>query len=97
VIFKNIIISLASWSFTKEDFSMLFDDDNNDSLSTWRDKYAVPQVVTIDDGDNKLLIDFKNLFSVNLFLGIIKKRTRCILTEYIQRSQNSLVKDENEN
>ncbi|MGE0562260.1 MAG: lantibiotic dehydratase [Flavobacteriales bacterium] len=94
-ILDNVIISLASWNFNKEDYNHLLNK-NNDTLKEvrlWQVKWNIPNLVLFKKSDNTILIDFTSDLSLKMFVSLIKNETDIILTEFIYHQQNTLIKD----
>ncbi|PCJ00458.1 MAG: hypothetical protein COB15_02820 [Flavobacteriales bacterium] len=96
---ENVIISPATWQLIKNDFEILLKKDNqlDQNISTWREKWKLPEIVLLADGDNKLVIDFQNKLSREMFISIIRKRQKIILKEFLFDKKNSTTKDQNGN
>jgi len=80
----NSIVSLATWTLNKQhmaDFSKA--SKNTTDLESWLKQLGLPEIVTLVDGDNTLLVDFREQNSIQLFLDLIKKRETCILKEHL--------------
>jgi len=96
VVVDNVIISLAKWQLKKEDFKTLLEPNYEFSkIQIWRDKYQMPQLIQLVDGDNKLLIDFSNELSVGVLKSTISNRSSVVFEEFVFDAKNALVKDEN--
>lgn len=85
VVFKNIIISAASWVFSKNDFSEIKDVEN---LLIFLKSQKIPNLFLVADGDNELLINSENELMLDVFLSILKNSKILILKEYIKYSKN---------
>ncbi len=88
VIYEDIIISRAVWNFKKVDlepFLKLFYNEKKllSAISDWRDVYQIPQYVSLIDGDNKLLINLRNITSIQMLLHTIKNRTQIKFSEFL--------------
>ena len=95
--FKNFILSLQTWTLLKDDFSALLEENGVQNVDSWRVRLNIPERVTLDERDNKLLIDFKSPFSVGMFISLIKKKNAITLTEYLHNVDSSIVSDTNGN
>ncbi|MCL7752468.1 lantibiotic dehydratase family protein [Polaribacter sp. Z022] len=78
--FNNIIFSKARWKVNVNDFKKLLENNNFD---IWKKKNKIPDLVELVEGDNKLLIYFKNKFCLYMLLDTIKNRKEFILEEFL--------------
>lgn len=78
VVFKKIILSPATWQFNKK---QLFT--SNSEIGQWLTNYNIPQLVLYCEGDNELLINFKNELSIDIWLDAIKNKEKITLKEFI--------------
>ncbi|UGU14477.1 lantibiotic dehydratase family protein [Sinomicrobium kalidii] len=97
IAYGNLILSEATWNLKKEDIEPLKkrikdDDKPEEAIETFRKERKIPQYVMLADGDNELLINFKNLTSVRMLLDTVKKRQGFKLTEFFF-GKNGVVKD----
>ncbi|MCY8209562.1 lantibiotic dehydratase, partial [Bacillus subtilis] len=61
--YKNIILSPATWQFNRliNPFDKVSNEDNwEEILLSWREKYKVPTYVYISDYDNRIILDLEN-------------------------------------
>jgi len=76
--YKNVILSPAKWQFSKNDFEQLLKKKNNEeTLSTFysfKEKYKLPDLFVLAEGDNELLIDAKQEIAIYAFADAIKKK-----------------------
>lgn len=88
VIFKNIILQRASWIFTDNDISGLFEKDGSsfsELLSGFKKEYNLPQKIVLADGDNELFIDFEEYEKTqDIFEHMLKDRKQFIFKEYLE-------------
>lgn len=92
VMYKNIVFSLATWAFEKEELLEL---KTMEQLNIWKEIKSIPDRVQIIDFDNTLYIDFKNELSSKMFLSVIKNKESLILKEYLFNENKALInKDE---
>ncbi|HET6227766.1 MAG TPA: lantibiotic dehydratase, partial [Bacteroidia bacterium] len=93
--YKNVILERAKWQLKKEDVAVLLNDKpSKELINTWRKHLNLPEQVALVDGDNELLINFKDEQSVSMFLSSIKKRESFILEEFLFNEQALFIKDE---
>lgn len=84
--FNNIILSRARWRFFKNNISAFLELEKNDlilEIGKWSNKYGLPRFVELVEGDNKLLIDLKNLTSVEMLLYTVKNKDEFIIEEFL--------------
>jgi hypothetical protein len=68
--YKNIILSLASWTVKISDIKHLFSVKETalvKEITKWREKQSIPKHALLDDGDNELFIDFETPLSIQAF------------------------------
>ncbi len=99
VTYKNLILFEATWNLKKKDvepFLKIKDDvELRTKLDLWRNGLRLPNLVTLADGDNELLIDFTNLLCIKVLFDSIKKRESFKIKEFLHHPDNSPIKDEN--
>ena len=99
--YKNTILSPATWKIRTEEMKNLFVLKDNDKLldetQIWCKKYSFPSKMLLVDGDNELLVDWKDLRSIRALFSIIKKREMVSLKELLYDPENYVVKDESGN
>jgi len=84
--YENIILHKATWNLKKYHIKTLIENRDKDealleSLEEFRSFWKIPQFAMLAEGDNQLLINFKNLSSVRIFLDSFK--TKIKLVEFI--------------
>lgn len=99
ITYKDIVLQEATWNFKKEEVLNLLHEINNPKeldllVSNLRKKYSIPDYAMLNDGDNRLLINFKNLTSVQMLLNTVKNRSGFKLTEFLFQHE-SIVKSNN--
>ncbi|CAL2081156.1 lantibiotic dehydratase family protein [Tenacibaculum sp. 190524A02b] len=88
VIYKDVIISKATWFISKIDIEkMLNNSDKEEKLLEetlkFRNKLKIPRYVQYSKKDNSLLIDFQNIESIKLLLNSIKNKQKFRLNEFL--------------
>jgi lantibiotic biosynthesis protein len=95
VVYKNVVLFEATWQLKKEDFKLLADAKSENLLiqaANFCKLYDVPPYCVLADGDNELLVDFSNEYSLAAFTAAIKNRNAITLKEFL--FTNSAVKNE---
>ncbi|GAB1856825.1 hypothetical protein MHTCC0001_16610 [Flavobacteriaceae bacterium MHTCC 0001] len=84
VMYKDCILSKARWLIYTDNFRELFAKGINfDIIQDWRTKNGLPVCLELIEGDNTLLINFKNLDSVKMLFNTVKNRTSFLLREFL--------------
>jgi len=99
VVYKDVILASKTWNILKADIEELEKYQKNrgnfqEKLELFIKEKQLPQFVLLKDSDNELLVNLKNLTSVQMLLSTVKKRTRFILKEFLHGDQ-SVVSDGN--
>jgi lantibiotic biosynthesis protein len=96
--YKNIVLSRARWMVKIEDVKSFFEiaDDKIliGSVTEWRKSLQIPNQVLLYDGDNELFTDMENPLSVRTLFSIIKKRPSFYLEEFLFRSKQAIIKND---
>ncbi|MEM9719180.1 MAG: lantibiotic dehydratase [Bacteroidota bacterium] len=86
VISKRVILHRATWRLDKSDLAPLISSDQS-SLSSrieqFREVWNLPQFFCLVEGDNELLVNTEELFSVQTFISSIKGMKRVVLKEFL--------------
>lgn len=95
VVYKNIILSKASWVINKFAFNNLNGKIEEDisSLSAHLEKMKVPRYVCITEHDNELLVDTHNYIGRTLIYQQMNKKGKVRLTEFLYEPENCFIKD----
>ena len=98
--FGKLIIHDATWNLKKVHIEKMLKKQNSNiellnEVKAFRKKLKIPHYVTLSDGDNQLLINFKNLTSIRMFLDIVSKRNAFKLVEFLFNN-DGIVKRDNE-
>ena len=97
LIYKSVIISLATWRFKKEGVLELIDCKSDTLLNKVQDfceKWQLPKRFVLADYDNELLVNTCNLLSVQIWVDTIKNRDKIELKEFVYDKGNSLIQNE---
>jgi len=97
VLYKNLIISAASWKIRKDDIDAFYrikdDKELLVAVKEWREKKKMPEQVLLDMSDNALFVTFKNILSIRTLLSSVKKMDSFILEEFLFDPDNAIVKN----
>ena len=93
---ENVVISSATWQLEKKHYEQLLKKQValSEELLKWQQKWLIPDLILLAEGDNELLINLKDELSVKMFFSIIKKKSSVILKEYLFDKNTAIVKDE---
>lgn len=96
---ENVIVSSATWQLKKEQFQELFDKKEAILIlaKKWQEKWQMPDLVSLADGDNELLINLTDELSLKMFVAEIKKRPSITLKEFFFDEKTAVVRDEQGN
>jgi class I lanthipeptide synthase len=81
----RLVLAKASWWMTADEIKQLAKAAGAEryaAVEEWRQRRALPRLLTLADGDNELLIDLDNVLSVETFLDVIEQRDRAHLQEF---------------
>jgi len=95
VVYKNIILSLATWNINKveiEQFLRIKDEKLLIPFQKWRRKNKISANVVLKDRDNELFLNLNNLQCIKILLSLVKNRHNFRLTEFLFKSNNTVVK-----
>ncbi len=98
VVYKDFILAKARWKITIQDIPYIKEyqqmkvKDLMDAIKKWRLECNMPKFVQLIDNDNTLLINLENSNAVRMWLDTIKKRSECILEEFLFAQQEGIVK-----
>jgi lantibiotic biosynthesis protein len=96
LIYKNVIVSLATWRFKKEDFIALTICNTETLFSTVHEfckKWKLPKRFVFADYDNELLINTDNFLSIQIWIDTIKNRDKIELKEFVYVHENCIIKN----
>jgi hypothetical protein len=98
--YKNTIFSLASWTIYNRDIKAIIDIKKDDEkfkmVNEWRIQKGIPDLVSLVDNDNKLLIDWSSEVSVRAFLSSVKNSILFELEEFLFDDATSIVHENND-
>ncbi|MEN8154743.1 MAG: lantibiotic dehydratase family protein [Acidobacteriota bacterium] len=85
--YENLILFPATWNFKVKEFLKIYENKDKDSLllrlHLWRKDKKIPSNFLLVDGDNKLLFNFEDSFSIDTFHSLTKKREKVKLEEFL--------------
>jgi hypothetical protein len=97
-VYKNTILSLATWKVKTEDLKKIIEKKKEKEIKKdirkWRKERKIPQLALLTEGDNELLVDFENVLSIKMLFSAIKKQPDFSLTEFLFDMEDSIVQDE---
>lgn len=83
VMYRNIIFSLEQWNLRCDQFPFKRGQITTNQLLEWVQQYNLPRYVSLVAGDNKLLVDTRNILSVEAMMSETGKQSKIILEEFI--------------
>ncbi|MEM1337011.1 MAG: lantibiotic dehydratase family protein [Bacteroidota bacterium] len=97
--YKNLILSEAKWKVKKKDIQHLFSISDGTTIlkkevTKWRKSIELPKYTSLNDGENKILVNFMNMTSLQMFLDIVKNREEFLLSEFLF-TKDGIVKSDN--
>lgn len=88
ITYKNTILCRMTWILTEKDIQRLFLEKlPAEALTNLASKLELPQFICITENDQELFIDLHNRSYVELMLAEIKNKTKVVLTEYLQDTE----------
>jgi len=98
VIYKNLILSFASWKVKKEEIKYFFKTEDDEELINgireWRVKNKIPAYIVLEDGDNELFINLENALMIRTLFSVIKNREAFQIQEFLFDPETAIVKSE---
>lgn len=95
-VYKNVVLKEAQWNFVKKDIEPLINQTGGDftaAVGQFKEKWRLPSLVVLADGDNELLVNLEDKLMVDVWLEAVKNRTSFIIKEFLGGVKNSPVKD----
>jgi hypothetical protein len=94
-VYKNKILALATWKVKTVDFKAFIEKlspaEIKEKIEQWRNERKIPKLALLTEGDNELLVDFENVWSVKMLYSAIKKREAFELKEFLFDMENAVV------
>ncbi|TKT85721.1 lantibiotic dehydratase [Dyadobacter frigoris] len=95
ITYKHLVLQKATWRIEWDEFKTL-NSKSEDLLSGWAtfsQQKKIPRYFQIQQGDNELLIDGQNLFSLQILEDTLKKSSPLTLTEYLETECKGFLSD----
>ena len=94
--YKNLILSLAKWRFSRKDIECLYESIGDAEkfatcLSDFRRSNKLKREVELVEGDNTLYIDLANIDLVRMLLQAVKNKPTFVLQEFFFSDHDSVV------
>jgi thiopeptide-type bacteriocin biosynthesis protein len=84
--YKDVVLSKATWNLNKKDIDAILSNNESRAVEVVRDfkeQKKVPDIVYFTQGDNEVLINFKNELSCLVFYLMLKGEKFIQLTEFL--------------
>ncbi len=94
--YKNVILSPATWYFTRQELEYYFKDQDqglSEQADRWRKKYGIPRHVLLAEGDNELFFDLEEGRNISSLSALIRKNNTMTFKEFLFDDQCGIVKD----
>lgn len=95
VIYKNIILSRASWNFQKKDIEPITKLNEEakqfDAFQLFAEQQQLPDEVLLADSDNELYLNLKNKMCVKILIDQVKNRSSFTLKEFLFSDENLII------
>lgn len=94
--YKNVILSPATWYFTRKELEYYFKDQSqglSEQTDRWRKKYGIPRYVLFAEGDNELFLDLEDDRNIDSMPALIRKNNAMTFKEFLFDDQCGIVKD----
>jgi thiopeptide-type bacteriocin biosynthesis protein len=98
--YQNVILSVATWHFNREDLSTLSSEKSEtliEKMNEFREKWQVPRLFVYAQFDNELLVNAENLLSIQTFIDAIRNNDTITLKEFFFNPETSPIKDAQNN
>jgi lantibiotic biosynthesis protein len=96
VTYKDIVLFAAQWSFLQADIAPMADKEGDallEAAAAFREKFRLPALAVLADGDNELLVNFEDALMLRVWLDAVKKRPGFLMKEFLGAEGESMVKD----
>lgn len=100
--FEDIVLQEATWNINIDNLKNLYkfiDDDVKilNEISLLQKELNIPNLIYLVEGDNKLLINLKNITSLKMFLFTVKSLPNIKITEYLFENESEVKNLKGEN
>ena len=94
VVYKGVILSPKTWNLKEKDIKELQESQKEatqfqTALDRFIDEKKLHQYVLLEEGDNELLVNFKNHTSVKMLLSTVKRNKKFKLIEFLHIDSNN--------
>lgn len=97
VVYKNFILSKASWKIRKKQIVELINCTSENKLlermNAFRNEYNIPEEFVVKEFDNFLYIKSSNTFFIKLFIDVVKNKDWFIIEEFLFSKEKSVIFD----
>jgi len=101
IIYKRVILSTAKWKMNIKDIKHLYDINDNifllEQVKEFRSEKAIPKLVYFVEGDNKILLNLKNISSIQILFNLVKHKSNFLLEECLFHENTICTNSEGEN
>ncbi len=98
VVYKNLILSRATWNISKQDMELVYKEKENEKqielFREFKEKYQIPHEIVLADSDNELYLNLDNKTCIQILLNQVKKRNGFTLKEFLFTEDNLMVQGE---
>ncbi len=93
--FGNLILHRAQWKLKKEEIKTLLSKKEDvealkELVTIFRNRKGLPEFVLLNDGEFRLLVNFKNMTSVQMMLHAVINRDQFTLSEFLFDEDSSV-------
>lgn len=92
VTYKHIIVSRAKWNISRASIHSVSGTDNKSKIVCLKERFELPDLVSLTEGDNELLVDLRSPLGAEIVLKQLGKRD-LVLHEYLFDQYESPVRD----
>ncbi|MCW3465568.1 lantibiotic dehydratase [Chitinophaga nivalis] len=96
VVYKNIVLSRASWSFGKAEIEKAGDnpEKQREAIDEFRKRQQLPEKVVIAEADNELFLDLTLPDSIRILIDYVNKSGSVQLKEFMFDEKEGIIRDE---
>jgi len=99
VYYKNIVLSPAQWTLERADYESLLRETDESMPGAWtafREKWKMPSVIVLVEGDHELLVDMGSPITVLSFISQLKKKGGILIKEFLNYTHPGIRNKEGE-